>query len=475
MSSSTASLLTGNLSGYSLDEPMQTILLAAAVEAKGRRHSFLGVEHLLFAILNHENGAGPGHAFLHTLKVDTTALRRSIAAEVGRGAARSAPTPVALRSDSRKVFALANTLRRERGEALIHAGHVAEAMVCDGTGSAMREVSYHLGLERHQLAQLPPRLRRGLHSTGLVLGLAWELPETAEDDLVRSLHLRTWTARAGPGAFLQPGLWDRMECYLYRRRRKLRVLLCPSALATRLGRWFCQRSVIQKSASLAAQPGARRISVPQFFREWPATIEDFAGSLDQDFFSARKPAGQIRLLTEADVPFCRDLYALLEKRQQVPQGHSKALAKWLQDSDTLRLVIECDGSLAGCGGLWLSEYTGNEGTKLPLGGLSFGLIHPRFQRTGFGRTLLAFRMAAMQRMGRSICCVEGTVCSADYLERAGFRFWRTHSDPGAGTLFSGAIVLTLEDAAMLESWLGPERTAILSSLQPPPLRAEEAG
>lgn len=470
-------MLSGDLSGHCLDEQLQAALRAAPLQTSDGREHFIGVEHLLLAILAHENGEGPGHAFLHTLNVDTTALRHSIAEVTGKVAANSIPGMVSLRADCSSVLRLANGLRKQRGDPLTHAGHVTEALLCEGSSRAARAAGLHMDLEPDAISKLSPGLRRGLNITGLVMGLAWEIPETAEDQLGRILYLGEWDARKGPFSCRQPGLWDHLDCYLYRRGEMLRVLMAPSTLTTRLGRWLCMRSVRRKSAALAAPAGARRLSVARFFREWPRSLRDHAGGLNHSFFVSRKPAGRIRPMTDADLPFCRDLYALLEERRQVPPGFSDSLEKWLEAAGNLRLAIEFDGSLAGCGAIWLEEDPGPADAQEPKhyhGGLSFGLVHPRFQRYGLGSTLLAFRMAAIHRMGGSACRVEGTTCSVGYLERAGFRFWQTWHSPPAESLFSGAIVLTDEDVDVLESWLGPEHTVLLRTLNPPPVRSAEA-
>jgi GNAT superfamily N-acetyltransferase len=471
---SNASHLSRDLPGIPLDESLLTALHTAADLAGANRQQYAGAEHLLLAILDQEGGAGPGHAILQTLKTNISSLRRSLAAHLNEAGADVSTGAAAFRSDCHRIIKLANQLRRDRAEPLLHAGHVIEGLICDGTGKTAKWISLCLGIDRHHLAQLPLRLRRGLHRTGVALGLAWELPETAEDMLGRILFLNTWTARSGPYACLQPGVWDQMECYLYLRRNKLRVLLCPSELTTRIGRWLCGRSVISKSASLAALTGARQLSLPQFFDEWPTTLTDFAGRLNPAFFTSRNAAGQLRLMTEADIPFCRDLYAHLEQRHQVPAGFSGSMEQWLHEPDSLRFAIELDGSLAGCGGFSLQEVSvtaEDTDPKLKIACLSFGLVHPRFQRYGLGSTLLAFRLAAAHHMGHFSFTAEATSCSVDYLERAGFRFWRTWRSPSRENLFSGVMQLTDEDAGLLQEWLGPERAACLGALPAPSLKS----
>jgi GNAT superfamily N-acetyltransferase len=177
-------------------------------------------------------------------------------------------------------------------------------------------------------------------------------------------------------------------------------------------------------------------------------------------------------MTEADMAFCRDLYTLFEQRRHVPRGFAESFEEWLKASDTVRLVIEFEGSLAGCGGFNLREDPNPEGgdaPKLAVGSLSFGLVHPRVQRHGLGSALLASRIVAIHRMGHAICTLEATTCSVAWLERAGFRFWHTWSTPAGDRLFRGAMVITDEDVSILEAWLGLERIAVLASLNPPPV------
>lgn len=476
MSLPAAPVISGDLSGYSPDEGVCAALHAAAVQAKEMHQHFLGMEHVLHAILEHEKGEGPGHAMLRTLNVDTAFLRLTIAELARRATAYGVPQMVSLRSDSRAVLKLANELRKRRGEALTHAGHAVEALLCNGNGPAARAVCFHMDMDAEAVSKLPLRLRRGLDITGLMLGLAWEFPETEADQLGRILYLERWDIRHGPFGCRQPGMWDQLECHLYRRGKRLRLLLAPTSLTTRPGRWLCMRLLRRKSAAVAVATGAQRVSVARFFREWPRTLQDHAGCVNREFFVSRKSVGRIRPLTEADGPFCRELYALLEERRQVPLGFSDSLEEWLQEPHNLRLVIELDGELAGCGALWMAEEPDPMDAEKPplrLGGLSFGLVHPRFQRYGLGSTLLAFRMAAIHRLGGSVCRVEGTDCSVPYLERIGFRFWHRWDFPNGERLFSGAAVLTDEDADVLEGWLGAEHAALLGSLEPAPLRKLE--
>ncbi len=474
---SSASLLSGDLPVVPLDASMEAALQSAARLANGNGQQFAGLEHLLLAILDHEDGNGPGHSFLHTLGTDIPALRRSLAAGMKQQNPSTSPVAVSLRSDCRRILKMADQLRCGRTESYIHSGHVVEAIVCHGIGKTAKWISLCIGIENLTLAKLSPLVTRGLQKTGVALGLAWELPETAEDFLGRMLYLDTWTARSGPWACLQPGLWDRMECYVYHRNNKLRVMLCPSEMTTRFGRWLCRKSVIRKSANLAANAGARQISVPRFLREWPSNLTDFAGSLNTRFFTSGSPSGKLRPLTEADVPFCRELYAHLEQRHQVPAGYSDSMNEWLHEAETLRLAIELDGSIAGCGGFSLRRdpiSSGNGAAEHAIACLSFGLVHPKFQRRRLGSTLLAFRMAAAYHLGYSTISAEATSCSVDFLERAGFRFWRTWRSPAGEELFSGAVTLTSADSGMLEEWLGPERLTCLRALTPPPLRTSES-
>src|SRR5262245_51522503 len=108
MSSSAASVLSGDLSGYSLDEAVHAMLQAAALQAREVRCDCLGMEHLLAAILKHENGQDPGHTFLQTLRVDTASLHRTATDVARRVRGAAAPARVALRSDTHSILAAAN-------------------------------------------------------------------------------------------------------------------------------------------------------------------------------------------------------------------------------------------------------------------------------------------------------------------------------------------------------------------------------
>ena len=147
MSSSPATILSSDCSVFSLDENVQAALHAAALQAKERRHHFIGAEHLLAALLQRENGDGAAHAFLRSLHVETALLRDTLSGQAGKAPAHSVPARVALRSDSRAILMLANDLRQQRGEPLTHAGHVTEALLCHGNSDAARAVGYYLNLE----------------------------------------------------------------------------------------------------------------------------------------------------------------------------------------------------------------------------------------------------------------------------------------------------------------------------------------
>ena len=66
--------------------------------------------------------------------------------------------------------------------------------------------------------------------------------------------------------------------------------------------------------------------------------------------------------------------------------------------------------------------------------LSFGMVHPAYQRTGFGTTLLLARLAPLNpRNGRSTVMLSTVGRSESFYVRFGFRYLQTFPDPGGYT------------------------------------------
>jgi hypothetical protein len=467
----------GDFSGLFLDDEVLEALHEAALQVRGGPQHYLGVEHLLLAILKNGEGESPANRFLRTLRVNADDVRQTLEEKAVKGSGPPYAEDVLLTSECRLVLRMACELRGQRKAQRTDTGHVTEAATAEGRSLAAWSIYNHLTLDPEEIEALHPPIRRGLRVAGKRFGAAWELPLTAEASVDRFLDFPGWDRRCGPYTRLRQSLWHQMTCSVYQKEDKLRVLVTPGKSESAAGRWLNERALHRKSSELAAIPGARRMSSALALKDWPRTVSALAGRLQRDFILSRKPAGCLRLLAEADLPFCRDLYDLFEERRQVPHGFGDSFGQWLEVPDTLRLAIEFEGSLAGCGGFNLREEPNPESEdapKLATSSLSFGLVHPRFQRHGLGNTLLGFRMAASHRMGHSICSVEGTTCSIAYLERAGFRFWQTRKTPEGEPLFSGAMVLSGDDVRILEAWLGPERMAVLCSLTPPPVKVMEA-
>jgi predicted N-acetyltransferase YhbS len=127
------------------------------------------------------------------------------------------------------------------------------------------------------------------------------------------------------------------------------------------------------------------------------------------------PPCVIRLLVPDDFPACEALYRLNEAR--FPPGMFGAFSEYLRAGKALFLVAESNREVVAMGGVSM-QRTG----KREMASLVFGLVHPSFQRRGYGTALLRARLA-MLPLARGAWIVLITVAggSETFYARFGFR------------------------------------------------------
>ena len=136
----------------------------------------------------------------------------------------------------------------------------------------------------------------------------------------------------------------------------------------------------------------------------------------------------IRHWQPSDASTCMALYRL-NAPGRFPTEVEKDFEERLTKNDHPMLVIELDDRVIACGG---------NSSKKDVAWLSYGLIHPDFQRQGIGRLLLLSRLARFditQGIPVSICAVADSV---GYYEQFGFkRFGLWFSDNGEAHPMAG--------------------------------------
>lgn len=103
----------------------------------------------------------------------------------------------------------------------------------------------------------------------------------------------------------------------------------------------------------------------------------------------RIPPVAIGPLLATDIPACRELYKLNEPGR-FPPNLMEEYERTLAAKGTAFLVARMGGELVGAGGLMRLGGEASRGI-----GLAFGLVHPAWQRRGFGSALLLARLAAL--------------------------------------------------------------------------------
>lgn len=84
------------------------------------------------------------------------------------------------------------------------------------------------------------------------------------------------------------------------------------------------------------------------------------------------------------------------------------------DIDNNYYVIEKDGEIQGCGGVFLDQRSGEVG-------LSWGMVHASCHKQGFGKALTIFRLELMkQQFPGAVYKVDTSQYTAAFYEKSGF-------------------------------------------------------
>jgi ribosomal protein S18 acetylase RimI-like enzyme len=127
------------------------------------------------------------------------------------------------------------------------------------------------------------------------------------------------------------------------------------------------------------------------------------------------PACHARPVREEDFAACEEIYRLNEI-PHFPENFFATFAKWLRGDDRLVLVLEIDGQVRALAGISTVGDT-------EVVALSYGMVHPEYQRQGLGTALLLTRIAVLpEPVYRWILVLSATGGSHTFFERFSFRF-----------------------------------------------------
>ena len=129
------------------------------------------------------------------------------------------------------------------------------------------------------------------------------------------------------------------------------------------------------------------------------------------------PKCHIRAFCDGDFEVCAEIYRLNEGKH-FPVGVFENFAEKLRDEQKrpLELVAEVDGAVRAYGGICRQM-------GLRWAFLSYGMVHPQFQRCGFGTAVLLARVVALGKPKwdwRLALTTAGP--SASFYDRFGFRY-----------------------------------------------------
>src|SRR5688572_16737540 len=136
------------------------------------------------------------------------------------------------------------------------------------------------------------------------------------------------------------------------------------------------------------------------------------------------PRCRIRVYRENDFEVCAEIYRLNEGKH-FPVGYFDIFATQLRDEGKrpLELVAEVDGEVRAYGGI--CRYPG-----VPLALLSYGMVHPQFQRCGFGTAVLLARLVTLPELPSNWTISMTTAGpSASFYDRFGFTHQGRFRDP----------------------------------------------
>jgi predicted N-acetyltransferase YhbS len=125
------------------------------------------------------------------------------------------------------------------------------------------------------------------------------------------------------------------------------------------------------------------------------------------------------LLRPDDIEACQAIYRLNEARFALDRFD--AFSECLCEGKALFLVAESNREVVALGGL-LMHRTG----KREIAHLVYGMVHPSFQKQGYGTALLRARLAMLPLARRAwIVLITVTGGSETFYSRFGFKYLRT--------------------------------------------------
>ena len=456
-------MVSGLLPYRRLDPTLDAALQAAAGQARDWGQDYVGAEHVFCGILETEDDDGPGRRVLAELEVDPAEVRARVKKIAGLPAGREIPAVLPMTARCIRILDWAEDIRCRRKALTMDAGHVMESMLTEGGNVPFHCVAWHLKSLPNGDASRPAWLGQFQHVLTEAQGEAWSFPHEALHEVLQAIQpaLLPWDRRAGPQSFKLAKWWHELAGIVHQGREEVLVFIRPKKDIGWWERWWYRRFYARKTAALRALKNGPGLPPGVLERRWPKTDDQFAGSLERGWFESRTPAGRLRNLAPEDRDWAVALHTMLEENGQVPSGFTNEFIQWLSEGPELRYAMELDGQLTGCCGIILCHIpqegeTSEAGDQqvMDLAILTFGLIHPEWQGRGLGTTQLAARLVLARRLGWRVARVSATEQSVNWLERLGFHFWQIHRSGQEAPGFIGSVLLTDDDAAFLETWLG---------------------
>ena len=169
--------------------------------------------------------------------------------------------------------------------------------------------------------------------------------------------------------------------------------------------------------------------------------------LDYYRFTSPFPKTKLRLYTELDFDSCCELYKLNETGR-FPPGYDKVFENYLKSQTNLILVIEEKGRVIGTGGICLCRCN----DEINIASIAYGLIHPDYQRKGFGTLLFCTRLCYLSAWRNWLVTMSSAGNGTEeYYKKLGFAFrLRSQCEFGAMLEHYHVIVLGKDIAKMHE-------------------------
>jgi GNAT superfamily N-acetyltransferase len=131
----------------------------------------------------------------------------------------------------------------------------------------------------------------------------------------------------------------------------------------------------------------------------------------------------IRQFAPEDTAACLDIHTANLSRSLIPSQYGAEFEAQLADPSSLTLVFILDERVVACGSV---SYCLRESSAW----LSFGMVHPDFQRRGIGSTMLLTRMSLLDVSPERPCTVylSATRYSKGFFSKHGFGWCGTNGD-----------------------------------------------